>query len=82
MSSLWRECDYKEMVIMSEHPFKKYGIIDPEFLEHFIEDPEIYEYCYNYFLDEMPYGVAKARDGDPSDWIYERLERDFHNHEQ
>jgi len=33
------------------------------------------EVLYNIFmsLGEMPYGVAKARTGDPSEWIYERL---------
>lgn len=34
---------------------------------------------YDYFLDsgEMPYGVAKARTGDPSSWIYDKLESWF-----
>ena len=35
-----------------------------------------YEKLYTYFLDEnlMPYGVAKARDGMPDEWILEYLE--------
>jgi hypothetical protein len=35
-----------------------------------------YEKLYTYFLDEnlMPYGIAKARDGMPDDWILEYLE--------
>ena len=35
-----------------------------------------YEKLYNYFLDEnlMPYGVAKARDGMPDEWILDYLE--------
>lgn len=37
------------------------------------EFPGLYESLYEYFLPEMPYGIAKARDGDPYDWIYERL---------
>ena len=34
-----------------------------------------YEDLYVYFLDsgEMPYGVAKARIGDPGTWLYERV---------
>ena len=34
-----------------------------------------YEDLYTYFLDsgEMPYGVAKARTGDPGTWLYERI---------
>ena len=30
-----------------------------------------------YYADEMPYGVAKARDGDPDQWIFERLDCQF-----
>jgi len=36
-----------------------------------------YEKLYEYFTletGEMPYGTAKARDGDPVDWILDRLE--------
>lgn len=35
-----------------------------------------YEELYDYFLSsgEMPYGVAKARSGDPGTWIYDRVE--------
>lgn len=34
-----------------------------------------YEELYAYYLDagEMPYGVAKARTGDPGTWLYERI---------
>lgn len=30
-----------------------------------------------YYADEMPYGIAKARDGDPDEWLYHRLEKEF-----
>ena len=35
-----------------------------------------YEKLYNYFLNsgDMPYGVAKARTGDPDVWILETLQ--------
>jgi hypothetical protein len=36
-----------------------------------------YDKLYEYFVFvvcEMPYGTAKARDGDPDVWILERLE--------
>lgn len=36
-------------------------------------DPELFDELYNYFFTEMPYGVAKARDGDPYDWITNAL---------
>ena len=34
-----------------------------------------FEKLFNYFCEsgEMPYGVAKARTGDPDDWILNRL---------
>ena len=28
---------------------------------------------YEYYSDEMPYGVAKARTGEPDEWIEDRL---------
>ena len=37
---------------------------------------ELYMDLYNYYLDsgDMPYGTAKARDGDPVEWIMGRLD--------
>lgn len=40
-------------------------------------DAELYDKLFEYYMDEMPYGVQKARDGDPYEWIYERLIDDF-----
>ena len=36
----------------------------------------LYTALYRYYLDsgEMPYGTAKARDGDPVEWIMDRLD--------
>jgi len=36
---------------------------------------ELYEYYVN--SGEMPYGIAKARDGDPDQWIQEELDREY-----
>jgi hypothetical protein len=38
-------------------------------------DDDLYHALYDYYSDngEMPYGVAKARDGDPYNWISDRL---------
>ena len=42
-----------------------------------IEDIEYGGECFDelmdYFADEMPYGVMKARTGIPDEWIYEKL---------
>lgn len=42
-------------------------------------EDSLYDALYNYYLDsgDMPYGVAKARDGDPQQWIADHFERDF-----
>jgi len=36
---------------------------------------DIEEKLYSFYMDsgEMPYGTAKARDGDPQEWIFNRL---------
>ena len=43
------------------------------------DQPELYEKLFTYFLDsgEMPYGVAKARTGDPYSWILDELDSMF-----
>ena len=41
------------------------------------DDDELSDKLYNMYVDEMPYGTQKARDGDPYEWIYERLVSDF-----
>ena len=40
------------------------------------ENPDFFDALFAYYLDsgEMPYGVAKAREGDPVQWIADRLE--------
>ena len=41
-------------------------------------DSSAYEKLFEHFAfdtGEMPYGTAKARDGDPDVWILERLEK-------
>ena len=44
-------------------------VTDDELEDHF---EELFEYfCRN---GEMPYGTAKARTGDPYQWIYDRVD--------
>ena len=40
---------------------------------------EFYDDLYEYYVSsgEMPYGIAKARDGDPDQWIQEELDREY-----
>ena len=62
------------------------GILDqfPEAFKAFKEGDEIddnqefFDALFNYYSDsgEMPYGVQKARDGDPYQWIADRLDHE------
>ena len=38
-------------------------------------DVDVEEKLFSFYMDsgEMPYGTAKARDGDPQEWIFNRL---------
>lgn len=48
-------------------------------------DDDLYERLYTYYTspqrgpDAMPYGTAKARTGDPQQWIYHQLTREYAN---
>jgi len=34
---------------------------------------DLYHALYDYYFDDMPYGTKKARDGDPYEWVSDRL---------
>ena len=50
---------------------------DPDF--DILDHEEFYEALFNMYLDsgEMPYGTAKARTGDPAQWITDKLHMEF-----
>ena len=63
--------DEEIKAIMMKHPqdvakMKQMGDIDT--------NSELYMELYSYYSDEMPYGTQKARDGDPVEWIMDRLD--------
>jgi hypothetical protein len=45
-------------------------------------DTDLYHALYDYYNDhgEMPYGVAKARDGDPYEWVQMRFDNDVNDY--
>jgi vacuolar-type H+-ATPase subunit I/STV1 len=45
--------------------FKAGGDLDP--------GSDFYDALYDFYDDQMPYGVQKARDGDPVEWISDKL---------
>ena len=46
------------------------GITDLDEIEY---GGQCYDELMDYFADEMPYGVMKARDGMPDEWIIDKL---------
>ena len=46
------------------------GITDIDHLEY---GSDAFDDLLDYFQDEMPYGVMKARTGMPDEWIYDKL---------
>ena len=38
------------------------------------DNEKLYNELYEYFQEDMPYGVQKARTGDPVEWITMRLD--------
>ena len=37
----------------------------------------LHDALYDYYFDDMPYGVQKARDGDPYEWVADRFAADL-----
>jgi len=51
-----------------------------DFISHGDLSDHLYDALYDYYHDDMPYGVAKARSGDPYEWISSRLHQDLGDH--
>ena len=58
------DIEYKEVKEILE----RNGVIDLDDIE---VGSQVYDDLFDYYADsgEMPYGVMKARDGDPCEWI-------------
>lgn len=62
-----------------------FHLYDPDDLEDRIlaildgdaDDPDLWDDLYAHYMNEMPYGTAKARDGDPDEWMMERLLQEY-----
>ena len=46
------------------------GINDLDEIEY---GSQCYDELMDYFADEIPYGVMKAREGTPDEWIFDKL---------
>ena len=49
---------------------KKYDIKDLEEIEY---GKDCFDELLDNFADEIPYGVMKAREGTPDEWIFDKL---------
>ena len=49
---------------------KKYNIRDLEEIEY---GKDCFDELLDYFADEIPYAVMKAREGTPDEWIFDKL---------
>lgn len=57
---------------------EKYKGEVPEFLAGYDMSDDMFQDLYNHYFDRMPYGVRKARDGDPYEWVYNAFDKDVY----
>ena len=63
-------------------PLPEYDIVKAILIKHDVlhkdidqlDDPILMQDLYEHFQEDMPYGTQKARDGDPDEYIYDKLE--------
>jgi len=67
------EKDYVKKYVMSKHPEATKKLLQSEDLMD-IYDTELYMDLFDYFSEEMPYGTQKARDGDPVEYMQDKLD--------
>ena len=58
---------------------RKFGKEVREFANGGDIDNDLYEALYDYYFDDMPYGVKKARDGDPYEWVADHFQAAIEN---
>lgn len=68
-----------EAGVTIDHIIKRFKHEVKSFVEDGELDTDLYHALFDYYSDagEMPYGVAKARAGDPYEWTSERFYRDL-----
>jgi hypothetical protein len=55
------------------HILKRFGKEVSDFKAGGEITDDLYHALYDYYFDDMPYGTKKARDGDPYEWVSDRL---------
>jgi hypothetical protein len=55
----------------------RYGKECKDFMTTGELDDDLFHALYDHYFDDMPYGVKKARDGDPYEWVADRFYDDM-----
>ncbi len=55
----------------------RYGKECKDFMTTGNLDDDLFHALYDHYFDDMPYGVKKARDGDPYEWVSDRFYQDM-----
>ena len=64
----------EEIKTKHKEAFDKVVSGDSDIADH----TELMNDLYDYYLYDMPYGTAKARTGDPTEWILKRIQKDVY----
>ena len=65
-----------------KHMSEEYEVVKKILIKHDVlhkdidqlDDEKLMLDLFTHFQEEMPYGTQKARDGDPDEYIYDKLE--------
>lgn len=60
-----------------DHILQRFSREVAEFKKGADLDRDLYDALYDYYFDDMPYGVKKARTGDPYEWVTDRLDQEL-----
>jgi hypothetical protein len=60
-----------------DHIMQRFSREVAEFKKGADLDQDLYDALYDYYFDDMPYGVKKARTGDPYEWVTDRLDQEL-----
>jgi hypothetical protein len=60
-----------------EHILKTFSREVKDFEQGGDLDERLYDALYDYYQDDMPYGTKKARDGDPYEWVTDKLDSEL-----
>ena len=60
-----------------DHILHHYSAEVKKFKKEHDLDERLYDALYDYYSEDMPYGIKKARDGDPYAWVSDRFDEDL-----